>query len=145
MFARLKQLWAGKTSGLTRQQKSGNDGERLAAEMLEKTKGMKILARNWRSPRDHRDEIDLVALDSEILVFIEVKTRSENALVAGFYAVDKRKKKALLRACRAYINSLAPQDRPHTMRFDVIEVSTSASNESEVRHFENIPLFLKCE
>ena len=36
------------------------------------------MARNWRSPRDRRDEIDLVCRDGDVLVVCEVKTRSSN-------------------------------------------------------------------
>lgn len=123
-----------------RAQALGARGERLAAARLKKL-GLKIVARNWRSPRDQRDEIDLVCLDAEALVFVEVKTRTTGALVPGFFAVDRRKKVALRRAADAYLRALKPADRPRTFRFDVVEVEMSA--EPIVRHFENVPLFEK--
>jgi putative endonuclease len=119
---------------------TGERGERLAAEFLQK-QGYAVVARNWRDPNDRRDEIDLICRDGEALVFVEVKTRSASALVAGFYAVDKRKKKVVRRAATAYLRALHP--RPHTFRFDVVEVAVSASGLSQVRHFENIELFPK--
>ena len=99
------------------------------------------MARNWRDPNDRRDEIDLVCRDGKVLVFVEVKTRAASALVAGYFAVDKRKKKVLRRAATAYLRMLQP--RPHTFRFDVVEISVSALGYSTVRHFENIELFPK--
>jgi len=124
----------------SRAQLTGARGERLAAAWLRKA-GFKIVARNWRSPRDKRDEIDLVCLDVEVLVFIEVKTRAAGALVSGYYAVDHRKKTAMRRAIDAYLRALRPTDRPTTFRFDIVEVEIAA--EPMVRHFENIPLFGK--
>jgi putative endonuclease len=115
-------------------------GERLAAARLKKS-GLKIVARNWRSPRDQRDEIDLVCLEGEVLVFVEVKTRAAGALVSGYYAVDRHKKKVLRRAADAYLRALKPADRPTTFRFDVVEVELGA--EVIIRHFENVPLFEK--
>ena len=119
---------------------TGDRGERLAAAFLG-AKGFKIIARNWRSPRDRRDEIDLVCRDGEVLVFVEVKTRTATALVPGYHAVDRRKKDVLRRAATAYLRSLHPS--PATFRLDVVEVATHDDHESEVRHFENVPLFTK--
>ena len=62
-------------------------------------------------------------------------------LVAGFFAVDARKKKVVRRAATAYLRSLKP--RPHCFRFDVVEVAVSADGAAQVRHFENIELFPK--
>ena len=80
---------------------AGDRGERLAAAWLRRERGFTIVARNWRSPRDRRDEIDLVARDGEVMVFVEVKTRGADALVPGYYAVDDRKKRVLRRAAQA--------------------------------------------
>ena len=65
---------------------AGGRGEQLAAAWLQRERGFTIVARNWRSPRDRRDELDLVARDGEALVFVEVKTRGADALVPGFNA-----------------------------------------------------------
>lgn len=123
---------------------SGDRGERLAAAWLAHERGCAIVARNWRNPRDRRDEIDLVVRDGAALVFVEVKTRVAGALVPGFYAVDRRKKAVVLRATRAYLARL--REKPPTIRFDIVEVETpvgAAGREPTVRHFENIPLFPK--
>jgi len=119
---------------------TGALGERLAADFL-KGKGFAVLARNWRSPRDRRDEIDLICRDGEVLVFVEVKTRASSALVPGYFTVDARKKRVLRRAATVYLRQLHPP--PATFRLDVVEVTTSGDNEREIRHFESIPLFPK--
>ena len=99
------------------------------------------MVRNWRSPGDRRDEIDLVCLDGEVLVFVEVKARAVGALVAGYDAVDDRKKRALRRAVHAYLAQL--DQPPRTFRFDVAEVTLSERLPAQVLHFENVPLFPK--
>src|SRR2546421_87475 len=50
----------------------GQEGERAAARFLRKYRGMRILMRNYRGPAG---EIDLIARDGDVLVFVEVKTR----------------------------------------------------------------------
>lgn len=117
--------------------------EREAAGWLATHKGFRIVAANWRAPRDRRLEIDLVAQDGDALVFVEVKARPAHALVPGYFAaVAPRKRKALQRAIRAYVAAL--REKPHTIRFDVAEVVRGESGATcEVRHFENVPLFPK--
>ena len=120
---------------------SGERGELAAADFLKNRHGFNIITRNWRSPRDRRDEIDLVARDGEVLVFIEVKARSTQALVPGYYAVDKHKKRVLRRAVHAYLTALAQP--PRTFRFDVVEVALSDRLPPQCLHFANVPLFPK--
>ena len=119
--------------------RAGALGEQTAADFLHARHGFSIVARNWRSPRDRRDEIDLVCRDGKVLVFVEVKARAEGALVSGYQAVNERKRRALRRAVHAYLGSLpAP---PRTFRFDIAEVTLSDRLPVQVMHYENVPLF----
>ena len=68
-------------------------GENLAADYCKRELGYAIIVRNWRYKRD---EVDLICRDGEVLVFIEVRARAENALVSGFHSVGKHKKEVLL-------------------------------------------------
>jgi putative endonuclease len=136
----MRALWAEKRGHSARS--TGERGERLAERFL-RAKGWRFVARNWRSPRDQRDEIDLVFNDGAVLVFIEVKARAAGALVSGYHAINKRKKQALRRAADAYLRALAPGGRPSVFRFDVVEVLCRGGAGDEVRHFENVPLFDK--
>lgn len=143
MFDWVKILWhrlrgaAGMGSG----DDAGARGEAAAAEYLQRRHGFSIVTRNWRSPQDRRDEIDLVARDGEVLVFVEVKARSVNALVPGYHAIDGRKKRVLRRAVHTYLTAL--ESPPRTFRFDVVEVALSDGLPAQCLHFENIPLFPK--
>lgn len=112
----------------------GRLGENAAAKHLEKA-GMKIVARNYRSGRD---EIDIVALDGQSLVFVEVKTRAPDAMVGGFFAaVSKRKAHALRRCARTYIAKMRP--KPLTWRFDVVDVQLDGDEKTvSVKHYPNV-------
>jgi putative endonuclease len=122
---------------------AGGLGEHLAAGWLQRERGFRILARNWRNPKDRRDELDLVCHDADVLVFVEVKARAEGALVPGYHAIDRRKKRALSRAIRAYLAQL--REKPRTFRFDVVEISfpTDPKSAPGILHFVNVALFSK--
>ncbi|OUW16500.1 MAG: hypothetical protein CBD18_06750 [Opitutales bacterium TMED158] len=133
MFGWLKRFGRrGKTSA-----EIGVSGEREAADLL-KNKGYRIVARNWRAGRD---EIDLICRDGEVLVFVETRTRARGALVGGYDSIDRKKRTALLRVCRAYLRKLKP--KPRAFRLDVVEVEHKEGLVFEARHFENVPLFGK--
>jgi putative endonuclease len=119
---------------------AGAAGEDAAADFLTR-RGLQVVARNWRNPRDEREEIDLVCGDGEIVVFVEVKARADSALVPGYFAVDRRKKKVLRRAALAYLRGL--RVKPDAFRFDIVEVAETSGRPSGILHFENVPLFAK--
>lgn len=143
MIRWLKSLWSNLKPGepLPANREAGNRGEQAAADFLRARQGYAIVTRNWRSPRDQRDEIDLVCRDGDVLVFVEVKARAEGALVNGFQSVDERKRRALRRAVQSYLGQLATP--PRTFRFDIVEVTLSARLPAQVMHYENAPLFPK--
>lgn len=115
----------------------GKMGEGIAVKFL-KGKGMRVLARNYRHGHD---EIDVVALEEKILVFVEVKTRAASNLVPGYYAaVSGRKRAAIKRCARAYLSSL--RVKPAMVRYDVVEVDLPKGSEAKldgksavVRHY----------
>ena len=55
----------------------GHEGEDYAAKLLEKEKGFVIIERNWHY---RQKEIDIIAIDSGTLVFVEVKTRTSDSV-----------------------------------------------------------------
>ncbi|MFN3480237.1 MAG: YraN family protein, partial [Thermodesulfovibrionales bacterium] len=81
-----------------------------------KEKGFKIIMRNFKTPLG---EIDIIAEDRETLVFIEVKTRSDDSFGFPFEAVDGRKRERMRRIALLYLKNLG-KERP--ARFDVISV-----------------------
>ncbi len=116
----------------------GRFGEDEAAKWLRKKKGYTVVCCNWRHGRD---EIDLVCRDGKILVFVEVKTRKSDAAVPGYYSVTKKKKKILLRVCKAYLKCL--KSPPKHFRFDIVEVGLKGNGGFCICHYENVLLFSK--
>ena len=105
---------------------TGRRGEDLAHRYLRK-RGYHVVARNWRPPSGP-GELDIVAWQGNILVFVEVKTRSSAAWSAPERNVDEEKTRALQRAARAYLRRC---EAPHA-RFDVIGVTGDS-----IQHFED--------
>ncbi len=141
-------MWPRWLTGRTRppaEPDPGAEAERLAADWLRARRGFRLVVRNWRNPRDEREEIDLVCWDGGVLVFVEVKARARGARVPGYFAVTARKKRVLHRVCRAYVGRLGTAVT--TWRLDVVEVSIPPGGPgapgTEVLHFENVPLFSK--
>jgi putative endonuclease len=99
----------------------GRHGEELAARHLEAA-GLRILARNWRC---REGELDIVARDGDLLVFVEVKTRSSLAFGAPAEAVDRVKSARIRHLALRWI--MAQRDEPgarfwEAVRFDVVSV-----------------------
>lgn len=108
-------------------------GEDLACEFLIK-KGYKILERNFRKGYG---EIDIIALDKNVLVFIEVKTRSSRKFGTPFEQIAPYKVRALERTALFY-KKLHPQ-LPDSLRIDAIAVELdSYNNKNNIEHMENI-------
>jgi putative endonuclease len=114
-------------------------GEREAEKFLA-AKGYGILSRRFRVTV--RDEVDLVARDGEILVFVEVKTRKTESFGRPLTAVDRKKRHVMSRAAVRYLHRLG---KPVNFRFDVVEVigSREAGNPL-IRHIENAFLLDRC-
>lgn len=115
----------------------GHRGESLAKKHL-RQKGLKIISRNWR--HQHL-ELDFVAWEGNVLVFIEVKTRSLLEGNSAYHAVNKKKKAHLRRACTHYLRALP--SKPKHYRFDVIEVGLMPNNTYTIQHHVHVPLFSK--
>ncbi|MDR0693007.1 MAG: YraN family protein [Puniceicoccales bacterium] len=116
----------------------GKQGEDLAAKFLNR-KGFKILTRNWTHGKG---EIDLVAFDKchNALVFVEVKLRSADAFVPGYFAVNGKKKDILRKTCKAYLRQFGSSNICH--RFDVIAIEVNRTeNFHSISHYENVKLF----
>ena len=99
---------------------TGADGEEAAAALLSRM-GWTILARNWRS--GHL-ELDIVAKERDVLVFVEVKTRAQGGMQAPYEALTDVKKERLLRGAKAWLAEYDAWGTP--CRFDLVCVTTSA-------------------
>jgi putative endonuclease len=107
----------------------GNKGEMLAARFL-MDKGYAIHEYNWRS--GHK-EIDLIAQERDVLVFVEVKSRSSAVFGDAVDAVTPAKIKLLISAAEAYIQQ---REIDLDYRFDVVTVVGDGESHA-IEHIED--------
>lgn len=93
----------------------GEKGEGLAAKFLQK-QGYKIIEQNYKT---RLGEIDIIASDDGILVFIEVKTRENIAYGRPFEAVNRFKRRKIANVAMLYLKKL--KEIP-PCRFDVVSL-----------------------
>lgn len=91
----------------------GRAAEDAAVALLERN-GYRIVARNVRLPGG---EIDVIARDGSIVVFVEVKARAGGAFGSAVAAVDARKRSTLRALAADWLQIAAPAARA---RFDVV-------------------------
>ena len=105
----------------------GSEKEREACRYLER-KGYRILATNYWC---RGAELDIVARDGGVLVFVEVKYRRSPKFGSGLCAISPKKIRSITRCARYYIyRERIPPNMP--MRFDVV-----AMDENGVTHLEH--------
>ena len=97
-------------------QKLGKAGEQMAAELLE-IKGFEIVARNFRYKRS---EIDLIVSKENLLVFVEVKTRTNLDFGQPETFVTANQRRQIHAAAGEYIHQA---DWQHDIRFDIIAIT----------------------
>ena len=111
----------------------GNAGERYAASRLA-AQGWTIVDRNWRGSCG---EIDLVALDGEVLVVVEVKTRHGAARGAAEEAVGPAKAARLLALGEEYL-AAHPEHLERYWRVDILAITVGPDGRAErVSHIVN--------
>ncbi|HRY14095.1 MAG TPA: YraN family protein [Syntrophomonadaceae bacterium] len=108
----------------------GHKGEDLAASYLQK-KGYRILQRNYRSKSG---EIDIICCKPEIIVFVEVKTRTSKLYGSPEESITWRKRDHIRKTALDY---LAADRRPFKeLRFDVIGIMIEQGVVTKVNHLE---------
>ena len=112
------------------QQRVGRWGEQAAADYLEK-QGYTILARNFRTAHG---EVDIIAQQDKVLVFVEVKARSSNRFGYPEHSVTPKKRMHIMSAAQEYVFN---HPEFQTWRVDVIAVE-GETGEAKIVHFENV-------
>jgi putative endonuclease len=101
----------------------GREGEKLAAGVLEKA-GFRIVAQNFRSLRG---EVDIIALDEAVVVFIEVKAWSFYGIQDLQYGIDQKKQRRIIETAK-YFLSTHREYNDMAVRFDVIFVDSGTGS-----------------
>lgn len=113
----------------------GKKGEALAVELLQQ-KGYTILVQNYCF---QKAEIDIIAQYQDLLVVVEVKTRSSVDYGDPQDFVNPKKIKLLVKAIDAFVTE---KDLDSEIRFDIIAVTKEADHFS-VEHIEDAFYFFQ--
>lgn len=108
---------------------TGRLGEDIAAGYLQE-RGYEILQRNLQLLRA---EVDLVVKQNDTLIFVEVKTRSNEEFGSGAEYISHRKQSQLMKAAKAYMK------KGEWIRFDVISILMDPQKKAAVKiqHIRN--------
>lgn len=109
---------------------TGNWGEAKACEYLQEN-GFDVLSKNYRY---QHAEIDVIAKKGNLLIFVEVKTRTGSGFGMPEEFVNYSKAKLILKAAENYIyatNWLAE------IRFDIISIIIFPDGNLNIRHIED--------
>ncbi len=110
----------------------GQQGERAAANYM-KNKGYKIIERNWRG---RYGELDLICERKELLVFVEVKTRTQAPMNDPGYGMTPKKIQHFMHAVEEYLTKSESWDRP--CRLDFIGLVKSETGDFSLCHEQNV-------
>lgn len=109
----------------------GNWGEKEALKFLKKL-GYRIEDKNFRS---RAGEIDIIAYDKDVLVFIEVKTRRNEDFCPAVFAIDRKKQQTMQRVALFYLCVKGIKERD--CRFDVVILTKSDKIKTDIELIRN--------
>ena len=109
--------------------KAGDEAEGAACDFLER-KDIRIVERNFRA---RGAEIDIVARQGDVLIFVEVRCREEEEFGAPEETVGLAKRRKVAAAAREYIGRIPPHTWKEA-RFDVVAI-VGTGPDAVIRHF----------
>ena len=115
------------------EQDLGKTGELLALQHLESS-GYEVVEKNYRAGKG---EIDLIAWSPgkpKTLVFVEVKTRSNDFFGSPEAYVGKDKQRIVAATAGAYMQKI---NYDWAVRFDIISIMIRKSGQPEIKHLED--------
>jgi len=110
-------------------QRVGKWGEQVAREYLS-SRGYEIIGQNVRTPYG---EIDIIAKQGEVIVFVEVKTRTSNTMGLPEESITPRKREHMI-ACAEHF---AAEHEINHWKIDVISIEGKPGTEPVITYFEN--------
>ena len=108
----------------------GLQGENMAVAYLV-DKGFEILERNWRF---RRAELDIIAMEGKTLVFVEVKTRSDDIFQRPEDAVNTSKRRLMIKAAIGYMDTIKHE---WSIRFDIISIILRGGKDAQIEYIKD--------
>ena len=118
--------------GISDSRTLGSRAEQIALDHL-LARNLTLLERNFRC---RLGEIDLIMLDSECLVFVEVRYRKLNRFASATVSVDSHKQRKLIKAAGYYLS----RHRYHgnrVVRFDVVALDGPTESQSTLQWLQD--------
>ncbi len=97
----------------------GKEKEKVAEEFLKKN-GYEIIGKNFSTKFG---EIDLIAKKDDLIVFVEVRSKSYSYFGKPFETIDRKKIKKIVKTAQIFIQKNRLQN--YNIRFDVISVENN--------------------
>jgi putative endonuclease len=114
---------------MSHNQRIGKWGEETAADYLTQG-GYEIVARNVRTPYG---EIDVIAKQNDIIIFVEVKTRTSHTMGLPEESITSRKREHMLAAAGHY----AAEHKIDHWQIDVVAIEGKPGTKPVITYFEN--------
>jgi putative endonuclease len=96
---------------------TGAAAEREAACLLTAA-GYRIVQRNFRCKAG---ELDIIARDGDVLVFVEVRSRADDRHGGAIEMIRRSKQRRVVRVARCYLATMAPAF--DECRFDIVAIT----------------------
>lgn len=115
---------------MDRRKQTGRQGEDIAAAYLLEN-DCRIVERNWACPTG---ELDIIAQDGDVLIFVEVRTRRGDRFGTAEESITPTKQARLIELAQTYLQNL-PSPHP-AWRIDVIAIQLGQGL-PQINHIEN--------
>ena len=109
----------------------GNFGEEIALSLLKENQH-NIIETNFQTKTG---EIDIISIDKNILVFTEVKTRTNKLYGKPFESISYSKMKNIIKTSKQYIHYKNLYD--YFIRYDVVEIELSPTNKISTNYIKD--------
>jgi putative endonuclease len=115
---------------LAKQHDIGKLGEAAAVTYIERL-GYQVQERNWRFSKA---EIDIIAFDGEVLVFVEVKAKSYTHFGEPSDSISAYKENLIFDAANQYMKAI---NHEWEIRFDIISVLFDKDKNPTIAHYKD--------
>ena len=109
----------------------GRAGEQMALNDLRR-RGYGIVTTNWHC---RFGEVDIIARQGGVLVFVEVRTRHASSVVPAFESITPAKRHKMICAAQEFLRQADAEDC--AWRVDVIAIGIPAQGEAQIQHIED--------